>query len=202
MLNFYIPRTRRPLRKNTLEHEAARVTPATPRFRPQSMKAVAPGWAGMESAQQTIKAGTGAQARAPHRRSIAKNKGAHPSAPSGYRRMATVLLVDDDPNTLEALKELVGQEGYRVTTAADGSDALKSALADPPDVVISDCMMPRMDGIALMHAMRRSRVLAHVPLVLVSALVSLPADAKVAGFLRKPFAVTQLIDILHRVHAP
>jgi CheY-like chemotaxis protein len=63
-------------------------------------------------------------------------------------------------------------------------------------------MMPRMDGIALMHAMRRSRVLAHVPLVLVSALVSPPADAKVAGFLRKPFAVKQLLDILYRVHAP
>jgi CheY-like chemotaxis protein len=116
--------------------------------------------------------------------------------------MATVLLVDDDPNTLEALKELVGQEGYRVTTAADGTDALKRALADPPDVVISDCMMPHMDGIALMRAMRRTQALAHVPLVLVSALVSLPDDAEVAGFLRKPFAVNQLLDILHRVRAP
>jgi CheY-like chemotaxis protein len=116
--------------------------------------------------------------------------------------MVTVLLVDDDANALDALKELVGLEGYRVTTAVDGSDALRRALADPPDVVISDCMMPHMDGLTLMREMRRIRILAHVPLVLVSALVTLPPDAEVAGFLRKPFAGSQLLDILHRVHAP
>ncbi|MCP3705557.1 response regulator [Paraburkholderia sp. CNPSo 3274] len=116
--------------------------------------------------------------------------------------MATVLLVDDDTNALDALKELVGQEGYRVRTATDGSDALQSALDDPPDVVISDCMMPRMDGLSLMREMRRSSKLASVPLVLVSALVTLPPDADVVGFLRKPFAVSQLLDILHRVAMP
>ncbi len=121
---------------------------------------------------------------------------------SRKKRMATVLLVDDDSNALDALKELVGQEGYRVRTAADGSDALQSALADPPDVVISDCMMPRMDGLSLMREMRRSSKLAGVPLVLVSALVTLPPDADVVGFLRKPFAVSQLLDILHRVATP
>ncbi|WP_213302325.1 response regulator [Paraburkholderia sacchari] len=116
--------------------------------------------------------------------------------------MATVLLVDDDINALNALKELVGQEGYRVKTAGDGTDALKTALADPPDVVISDCMMSHMDGIALMREMRRNRTLARVPMVLVSALVSPPADADLVGFLRKPFAVAQLLDILHRVAMP
>ncbi|WP_322102723.1 response regulator [Paraburkholderia sp. J41] len=116
--------------------------------------------------------------------------------------MATVLLVDDDTNALDALKELVGQEGYRVRTAADGSDALQSALDDPPDVVISDCMMPRMDGLELMREMRRNNRLADVPLVLVSALVTPPPDANVVGFLRKPFAVSQLLDILHRVATP
>ncbi|MCP3724193.1 response regulator [Paraburkholderia sp. CNPSo 3272] len=116
--------------------------------------------------------------------------------------MATVLLVDDDTNALDALKELVGQEGYRVRTAADGSDALQSALDDPPDVVISDCMMPRMDGLSLMREMKRSGKLAGVPLVLVSALVTLPPDADVVGFLRKPFAVSQLLDILHRIATP
>lgn len=116
--------------------------------------------------------------------------------------MVTVLLVDDDANALNALRELVGQEGYRVTTAADGTDALRCALADPPDLVISDCTMPRMDGLTLMHEMRHNRVLANVPLVLVSALVTPPPDAQLAGFLRKPFARSQLVDILHRVQAP
>lgn len=121
---------------------------------------------------------------------------------SRKKRMTTVLLVDDDTNALAALKELVGQEGYRVRTASDGSDALQSALDDPPDVVISDCMMPRMDGLSLMREMKRSSRLASVPLVLVSALVTPPADADVVGFLRKPFAVSQLLDILHRLATP
>jgi len=116
--------------------------------------------------------------------------------------MVTVLLVDDDTNALSALTELVGQEGYRVTTAVDGADALRSAIADPPDIVISDCMMPHMDGLTLIREMRRIRKLADVPLVLVSALVTPPPDADVVGFLRKPFASSQLLDILRRVHAP
>jgi len=116
--------------------------------------------------------------------------------------MVTVLLVDDDANALNALRELVGQEGYKVTTAMDGTDALRTALANPPDIVISDCTMPHMDGVTLMREMRRSHLLAKVPLVLVSALVAPPPDADLVGFLRKPFAGAQLIDILRRVHAP
>jgi len=116
--------------------------------------------------------------------------------------MATVLLVDDDTNALDALKVLVAQEGYRVRTTADGADALQSAIDDPPDVVISDCMMPHMDGLSLMREMRRSNKLADVPVVLVSALMTPPAEASVVGFLRKPFAVSQLLDILRRVTAP
>ncbi|WP_322041845.1 response regulator [Paraburkholderia sp. J67] len=171
---------------------------------------------GMEIAQKPPGAGrtpdSGGCGRRENSQRIAKNKGAlaavTPATPAGdarrsdKRRMATVLLVDDDINALNALKELVGQEGYRVRTAEDGTVALRSALADPPDVVISDCMMPHMDGLSLMREMRRNSTLASVPLVLVSALVTLPADADVVGFLRKPFAVSQLLDILHRIAAP
>lgn len=154
--------------------------------------------------QELRAAGRPPDTRGPPRRDRAEQRPSRHDRPgrSRKKRMATVLLVDDDTNALDALKELVGQEGYRVRTAADGSDALQSALDDPPDVVISDCMMPRMDGLSLMREMRRSSKLASVPLVLVSALVTLPPDADVVGFLRKPFAVSQLLDILHRVATP
>jgi CheY-like chemotaxis protein len=133
---------------------------------------------------------------------VSQNTAKNMGVPRPDKRMATVLLVDDDINTLNALRELVGQEGYRVRTAEDGVDALKSALAERPDVVISDCMMPHMDGLALMREMRRNSALMDVPLVLVSALVTPPPDADVVGFLRKPFAVSQLLDMLHRIAAP
>lgn len=113
--------------------------------------------------------------------------------------MATVLLVDDDTNALCALKELVGQEGYRVQTAPNGALALRSAMAEPPDVVVTDCMMPEMDGMDLSRAMQHERALANVPVVLVSALVTPPPDLNAAGFLRKPFAVSQLLEILDRL---
>ncbi|NIE67717.1 response regulator [Burkholderia sp. Ax-1719] len=132
----------------------------------------------------------------------AQEKAQNTGALRSGKRMATVLLVDDDINTLNALRELVAQEGYRVRTAEDGLDALRSALDEPPDVVISDCMMPHMDGLSLMREMRRNSVLMDVPLVLVSALVTPPPDADVVGFLRKPFAVSQLLDMLHRIAAP
>ena len=110
--------------------------------------------------------------------------------------MATVLLVDDDTNALDALKELVGQEGYRVRTAGDGSDALQSALDDPPDVVISDCMMPRMDGLAMVETLRREG--ERTPVLFLSALGEI--DDRVAGlkaggddYLVKPYAFAELI---------
>jgi len=117
----------------------------------------------------------------------------------GSNCMATVLLVDDDTNALCALKELVGQEGYRVQTAPNGALALRSAMAERPDVVVTDCMMPEMDGMDLSRAMQHERRLADVPVVLVSALVTPPPDVHAAGFLRKPFAVAQLLEIIDRL---
>lgn len=115
--------------------------------------------------------------------------------------MATVLLVDDDINALCALTELVGQEGYRVQTAVNGAIALRRARAERPDVVVADCMMPEMDGMDLSRAMHNERVLSDVPVVLVSALVTPPPDLPAAGFLRKPFAVSQLLELIERLVA-
>jgi CheY-like chemotaxis protein len=142
----------------------------------------------------------GDRAQPPERRFRA-DAAAHEAA-LGSNCMTTVLLVDDDSNALCALKELVGQEGYRVHTAANGALALRSAMAERPDVVVTDCMMPEMDGVDLSRAMQHERLLADVPVVLVSALVTPPPDLHAAGFLRKPFAVAQLLEILGRLVTP
>ena len=65
-----------------------------------------------------------------------------------------VLLVDDEPDILDLLSYNLEREGFRVATAANGADALRTAQADLPDVVVLDVMMPKMDG---METCRRFR---------------------------------------------
>ncbi|MGF6968677.1 DNA-binding response OmpR family regulator [Paraburkholderia sp. WC7.3g] len=63
--------------------------------------------------------------------------------------MATVLLVDDDPNILRPRRLLVEREGYRVLTAGDGEAALAVAAIESPGLIVTDWMMPRLDGVEL-----------------------------------------------------
>ncbi len=71
-------------------------------------------------------------------------------APRGIR----ILVVDDDPVSLRILEQALAQEGHQVTTARDGREALQLALEHNPQAVISDWMMPRMDGVELCRTLR------------------------------------------------
>jgi PAS domain S-box-containing protein len=79
-----------------------------------------------------------------------------------------VLLVDDDRFHLQVLRLHFRRAGFRVHVADDGEEALEVMLADPPDVVVSDLLMPRMDGFRLARAMRETPILKTMPLILVS----------------------------------
>jgi CheY-like chemotaxis protein len=68
--------------------------------------------------------------------------------------MATVLLVDDDVGLLGTLGLLIAAEGHLVRTATNGRDALRLALESRPDIVVTDCAMPVMDGISLVREMK------------------------------------------------
>lgn len=69
--------------------------------------------------------------------------------------MQKVLIVDDDPDTLEVMQQLVRGWGYEVLTALSGSTALTLVHEDCPDIVLSDFAMPEMTGIELLRAIRR-----------------------------------------------
>ena len=71
------------------------------------------------------------------------------------RSGARVLIVDDEPNTLAGLQKLLQGEGFEVDTAEDGAAALQVAGDRPPDVVVTDLRMPRMDGMELLDRMRQ-----------------------------------------------
>jgi serine phosphatase RsbU (regulator of sigma subunit) len=85
------------------------------------------------------------------------------------QRAAKVLVVDDTPANRDALSRRVEREGYVVTTAEHGLDALEKLRAEPFDLVLLDVDMPKMDGPQLLEALRHDAELAHLPVIMVSA---------------------------------
>ena len=79
-----------------------------------------------------------------------------------------VLIVDDDQKVLDLLVELLDQEGYEVISARSSSKALELALSTEPDIVISDVVMPVIDGIKLCHLIKQHAQTASVPVLLIS----------------------------------
>lgn len=90
----------------------------------------------------------------------------------------TLLLVEDNAELREWLRDHLGTR-YRVREAANGADALAMARHDPPDIIVSDVMMPIMDGLALCAAVRAEPALDVVPIVLLTARAS--RDSRVSG---------------------
>jgi len=82
----------------------------------------------------------------------------------------TVLVINDTPDQLELMSILLRQSGYEVLIARDGREGYEVALAHPPDLIISDVSMPRLDGIELCRLVREHPKLNAIPLLLVSAL--------------------------------
>jgi len=108
-----------------------------------------------------------------------------------------VLVADDDPDILTVVKVNLELDGFEVETAVDGEDALQKATSNPPNVIILDIMMPRMDGLTALHRLRSQATTASVPIILLTAR-GLPED-RVRGlelgaddYITKPFDITEL----------
>ncbi|OBK71214.1 SpoIIE family protein phosphatase [Mycobacterium sp. 1274761.0] len=109
-----------------------------------------------------------------------------------------VLIADDNADMREYLGRLLSAAGYRVDSATDGQQALDAVRADIPDLVISDVMMPRLDGLALVAALRSDARTAAVPVLLLSARAGQEAsieglEAGADDYLVKPFAAAELL---------
>jgi two-component system response regulator MprA len=108
----------------------------------------------------------------------------------------TVLVVDDDPWIREAVELALLSEGYAVLIARDGLEALERIERRRPDLILLDVMMPRMDGMTLVHELRRRGLGRDLPIVLVTASPGLCAEAArlgLAGCLPKPFDLAALL---------
>ena len=112
-----------------------------------------------------------------------------------------VLLVEDNQDNQDLMRFLLERNGYEVVTALNGKQALVSARQEQPDVVLMDLTMPEMNGWEAAAAMKADPVLAHIPLIAVTA-HTLPGDRRKtlgAGFdnyISKPINVRMFDHIV------
>src|ERR1700720_3017960 len=108
--------------------------------------------------------------------------------PEGAEHAALVMIVDDDPNARDLLAATVRREGYRGIEATDGETALALAREWHPDVVTLDVLMPRMDGWAVLTALKSDPELAEIPIIIVTVLEDrgIAVSLGAAEFLTKP----------------
>ncbi len=113
--------------------------------------------------------------------------------------MTRVLIVDDEPESRTRLRTLLQAQGHAVTEASNGLDALARARQQPPDLVISDILMPQMDGFALCRASRSDPALSHAPFVFYTGTYATAKDVALARrlgasrFLVKSMAAEEVI---------
>src|SRR2546430_17223596 len=81
-------------------------------------------------------------------------------------RVPTILIVEDEPEITALLRSYLERDGHHVLTAADGEAAARQAEAAPPDLVVLDLMLPRLDG---REGSRRIRALGPVPIIMLRA---------------------------------
>lgn len=108
----------------------------------------------------------------------------------------TVLIVDDEPCIAGLLAELLDSAGYRALTAGNGQVALTIVRVVHPELVISDCMMPELDGVGLAKAMRAQPATRDIPVVLMSSTRPEMSTLGEIPFLEKPFDLDHVLDLV------
>lgn len=115
---------------------------------------------------------------------------------------ARILVVDDDADLRRSLAEVLEEEGYEVSCANNGEEALKALAGVAPNAILLDLTMPVMDGWTFRDVQRNDPRLAGIPTVVISAAYSDPHALEGLGaeaFLAKPFEVSRLTETLQRI---
>ncbi len=128
-----------------------------------------------------------------------------PSIRASMRSPNRILLVEDDSSLRETLADVLVDEGFEVSAAANGREALEKLAANHPDLILLDLVMPVMDGWAFREAQRKCPDLASIPTVVLSAtspldgpgLHTLDAEAVIS----KPVRMERLIGALRALLA-
>ena len=115
-----------------------------------------------------------------------------------------VLLAEDEPNIVASLTFLLERAGFTVAAESNGAAACKAALADPPDVIILDVMLPELDGMEILRRIRADGNCRDVPVIMLTA-KSQREDREAAigsgadEFITKPFSNATVLDAVRRL---
>jgi two-component system, OmpR family, phosphate regulon response regulator PhoB len=108
-----------------------------------------------------------------------------------------ILVIDDEAPLLDLLRTILEQEGYTVLLAPDGQNGLAQALDAQPDLVLTDVMLPHMNGRELCRQLRADPRTAHIPVIGMSV-AYLPHDADAFdAILTKPFPIPAVLAVIH-----
>ena len=113
----------------------------------------------------------------------------------------TILVVDDEAAIAEMLQDLLEDEGYQVVTAGNGHEGLARVAKVRPQLVLSDVMMPGLDGRAFCRALHADPAYRAIPVVLMSAAAAPEAQdgCTYAAFVRKPFDLATFVGLISAV---
>jgi CheY-like chemotaxis protein len=118
-------------------------------------------------------------------------------------REKTVLIIEDEEDAAELFAEMMRVSGFRVVKTSSSAPAIPMIIAQKPDVVLLDIMMPDISGLDILRQMRRDPALVNIPVVVVSA-KSLPTDIKhgmeagASTYLTKPVGFFDLKEAVER----
>ena len=118
--------------------------------------------------------------------------------------VATILVVDDDPNMRELLHMHLTSAGYTVHVAKDAIAAGYEVLRNPPDLIISDVNMPHMDGFEFIAAVRADNSLPYIPVIFLTSEEEGEIRGKelgAVGYVAKPIRADRLLDLVAK-HVP
>ncbi len=115
-----------------------------------------------------------------------------------------VLLIEDEPNIIEAIRFILSRDGWRVDTHSDGETALAAIRARAPDLVILDVMLPNRSGYDILHDLRRDAATQALPVLMLTARGQkkdrdLAEKLGVSRFMTKPFSNSEILSTVREL---
>lgn len=114
--------------------------------------------------------------------------------------MTMILIIEDHADLRNDITEILGFEGYTVISAGDGTEGLRLAKEEKPDVIVSDIMMPGMDGYEVFRRLHEDAETSKIPFIFMTGTHAHEKSGKRAdAYIKKPFPIDELISMIEKV---